>query len=73
MKYKPAYICDYDKDIAPKLMTGGRRLPLDQAGPVPLVVLLGLWTNWPGLTLSDGLDLPSRRKLVFWVIYNDNK
>jgi hypothetical protein len=34
LKYKPAYSCSYDMDIAPKLMTGGRRLPLNGADTV---------------------------------------
>jgi hypothetical protein len=31
VKYKPAYACNYDTDIAPNLMTKGRRLPLNRA------------------------------------------
>ncbi len=31
-KYKPSYSCNYDSDIAPKLMTHGQRLPLKWNG-----------------------------------------
>jgi hypothetical protein len=31
LKYKQAYSCNYDTDIAPKLVTGGRRVPLYRA------------------------------------------
>jgi hypothetical protein len=34
LKYQAAYSCDYDKDIAPKLVMGGRRLPLARGGTV---------------------------------------
>jgi hypothetical protein len=31
LKYKVSYTCNYDTDIAPRLMTGGRLLPLNRA------------------------------------------
>jgi hypothetical protein len=31
LKYKSAYTCNYDTDLAPKLVPQGRRLPLNRA------------------------------------------